>query len=162
MEPVRTLDAKIALIRQLMGDLIGARLVRFETAELQQLDGDWVAWADMPIRIDTDSGAVVSIAWSHFEDLWMERGTGLPFVPEDVVLRWVTNDIASIQPAVGSRMKSVRIGRGTMTCDGREVEIWTRLLIECDGGWLEVFNALDENGYAFHTTMPTGTWLPCL
>ncbi len=49
-----------------------------------------------------------------------------------------------------------------MTWDGRDIEIWTRLLIECDDGWLEIFNALDENDYAFHTMMPAGTFLPCL
>jgi len=145
-----------------MGDLIGRRLSQFETAELQLLDGDWVAWPDMPIRLYDDFGGIVSISWSRFDDLWIEPGLGLPFDTDQERLRWVTNGIMSIQPAIGKRMKSVMIGRGEMTWDGREIEIWTRLLIECDGGWLEIFNALDENDYAFHTNMPAGTFLPCL
>lgn len=39
------------------------------------------------------------------------------------------------------------------------VEIWTRLLIQVDEGWLEVFNALDENGYIFHAARPAGSFV---
>jgi len=162
MEPTTTLEAKIALVREVMGDLIGNRLVKYKTAELQLIDGTWVAWPDMPIRLYADSGAIVSVSWSRFGDLWIERGQGLPFATDDATLRWVTNGITPIEPAIGNRMKSVMIGRGEMTWDGREVEIWTRLLVEFDGGWLEVFNALDEHEYAFHTRMPSGTFLPCV
>ena len=49
-----------------------------------------------------------------------------------------------------------------MTLEGREVEIWTRLLIETDKGWLEISNALDENGYFFHLEKPRGTFVSCL
>jgi hypothetical protein len=35
-------------------------------------------------------------------------------------------------------------------------------VIELDRGWLEVFNALDENGYAFHTERPVGIFIPCI
>ena len=38
---------------------------------------------------------------------------------------------------------------------------WARLLLEFDRGWLEVFNALDENGYAGHATRPDGEWVRC-
>jgi hypothetical protein len=48
-----------------------------------------------------------------------------------------------------------------MSIEGEEVEIWTRLLIEVDGSWLEIFNALDENGYAFHAGRPAGIFVPC-
>ena len=41
-------------------------------------------------------------------------------------------------------------------------EIWTRLVIELDEGWLEVFNALDENDYAYHEDRPAGVFIPCL
>lgn len=34
--------------------------------------------------------------------------------------------------------------------------------IELEGQWLEVFNALDENGYDLHSTFPTGEFQHCL
>jgi hypothetical protein len=86
----------------------------------------------------------------------------LPFPTDDATVRWVQDGVARIQPAVGTLISAVLIGRGQMSIEGRELEIWTRLLIECDGCWLEIFNALDENGYDFHTTMPTGTFLKCI
>jgi len=54
------------------------------------------------------------------------------------------------------------LGRGEMSIEAKEVEIWTRLLIQVDEGWLEVFNALDENGYAFHAERPAGIFVPCI
>jgi len=56
----------------------------------------------------------------------------------------------------------VMLGRGEMSIGGKAVEIWTRLVIGLDEGWLEVFNALDENGYAFHVERPAGVFIPCL
>ena len=150
------------MVREVMGDLIGCRLVKFKTAERRLIDGAWVAWPDMPIRLYADSEVIVSVSWSRFDDMWIERGSGLPFATDDATLRWVTNGIMPIQPAIGNRMKSVMIGQGEMTWAGREAEIWTRLLIEFDAGWLEVFNALDENGYSFHTRMPSGIFVPCV
>jgi len=49
-----------------------------------------------------------------------------------------------------------------MSIEGRDIEIWTRLVIQVDGGWLEIFNALDENGYAFQRQKPDGEFLPCV
>ena len=51
------------------------------------------------------------------------------------------------------------LGRGEMTIEGRDVEIWT--LIETDRGWLEIFNALDENGYDLHAEKPAGMFVRC-
>jgi hypothetical protein len=49
-----------------------------------------------------------------------------------------------------------------MSVEGRDVEVWTRLLIQTDNGWLEIFNALDENGYDYHSERPGGTLMPCV
>lgn len=54
------------------------------------------------------------------------------------------------------------LGQGEMSIEGKPIEIWTRLLIRLDVGWLEIFNALDENGYAFHSERPEGSFIPCL
>ena len=48
-----------------------------------------------------------------------------------------------------------------MSIEGTEIEIWTRLLIETDKGWIELFNALDENGYDFHEGQPSGDFISC-
>jgi hypothetical protein len=53
------------------------------------------------------------------------------------------------------------LGQGEMAVEGREVEIWTRLMIETDRGWVEIFNALDENGYDLHAEKPAGTFVGC-
>jgi acetylornithine/succinyldiaminopimelate/putrescine aminotransferase len=50
---------------------------KYETAELQLIDGTWVAWPDMPIRLYADSEAIVSVSWSRFDDLCIERGVNL-------------------------------------------------------------------------------------
>ena len=67
-----------------------------------------------------------------------------------------------INGAVGTCIGAVMIGRGQMSVEGRDIEIWTRLLIELGNGWLEIFNALDENGYDFHTQRPTGNFITCI
>jgi len=37
----------------------------------------------------------------------------------------------------------------------RQFEIWTRLFLDLgDEHWLEVYNALDENGYCMHYNKP--------
>jgi hypothetical protein len=54
------------------------------------------------------------------------------------------------------------LGRGEMSIEGKEIEIWTRLLIATDRGWLEVSNALDENRYDFHVEMPGGDFVSCI
>ena len=77
-------------------------------------------------------------------------------------MRWVHNSIDRLNALIGSTILSVMLGRGEMTLEGRDLEIWTRLLIETDKGWLEVFNALDENGYDFHRHKPEGIFVSCI
>ena len=38
----------------------------------------------------------------------------------------------------------------------------TRLLIELDYGFFEIFNVCDENVYDFHDQMPAGNFVPCI
>jgi hypothetical protein len=104
----------------------------------------------------------VSISWSRFDDLWIAEDLSLPFPVEDSTVRRVSNGIDEINPVVGASIRSVMLGQGQMSIEGQEVEIGTRMLIEVDGGWLEIFNALDENGYAFHARRPAGMFVPCI
>ncbi len=53
------------------------------------------------------------------------------------------------------------LGQGEMSIEGRDIEIWTRLVIETDRGWLEIYNALDENGYEFYAERPEGNLVRC-
>jgi hypothetical protein len=156
------IDRKIEDIRAHFATIIGEEIIRYETAELLLDDGSWEGWPDLPIRLYTGSGRVVAISWSRFDDLWFADGPTLPFPIGDSAVRWVINGLEEINPAVGASIKSVMLGRGEMSLEGEEVEIWTRLVIELDRGWLEVFNALNENGYAFHAERPVGSFVPCI
>jgi hypothetical protein len=162
MRATVNLDSKIRKIRSSFSDVIGAKLVCYETAELLQDDGSWDPWPDLPIRLYTDTQKVIAIAWSRFDDLWIATDSSLPFSIQGSTVRWVRNSVEKINGAIGNPIGSVMIGRGQMSVEGRDVEIWTRLLIEVGSAWLEIFNALDENGYDFHLCQPTGTFIPCI
>ncbi len=155
------LASKIVEIQAHFAELIGEVIVRYETAELLLEDGSWADWADLPIRLFTATNRLLAISWSRFDDLWLANDTSLPFPTEGSTVRWVINGHRAINPSVGASIKSVMLGRGDMSIEGMGVEIWTRLVVELDQGWLEVFNALDENGYAFHHERPVGTFVPC-
>lgn len=156
------IDRKISEIRSHFAAVVGARIDRYETAELQLEDGTWDRWPDLPIRLYTDAGDVIAISWSRFDDLWIAGDLSLPFSVEGSTIRWVSNSIDRINAAVGASIRSVMLGQGEMSIEGREIEIWTRVLIQLDKGWLEILNALDENGYDFYTERPTGNFIPCL
>jgi hypothetical protein len=49
-----------------------------------------------------------------------------------------------------------------MRIGDQSIEIWTRLVIDLGDRWLEVFNALDENGYQLHEELPTGDFVNCI
>jgi hypothetical protein len=136
-------------------------LHRYSTAELLHDDGSWDAWTDLPIRIEWGADRLIAVSWSKFDDLWLRTDASLPFSVEGLTVRWVHNSIDRLNAAIGSIILSVMLGRGEMSIGGRDVEIWTRLLIETDKGWLEVFNALDENGYDFHLQKPDGAFVSC-
>jgi hypothetical protein len=156
------LDERIADIRKAFGPAIGTELRGYSTAELLLDDGTWDAWPDLPIRLELSSGYLIAISWSKFDDLWIATDDSLPFSVEGSTVRWVHNALDKLNDAVGAPIRSVMLGRGEMSAKGKEVEIWTRLLIETDEGWLEIFNALDENGYDLHLEKPDGTFVSCI
>jgi hypothetical protein len=156
------LDSTISTIRSSFSTVVGAKLAYYETAELLLDDGSWASWPDLPIRLYTDTQKLIAIAWSRFDDLWIATDSSLPFSIEGSTVRWVRSSVEKINRALGNPIGSVMIGRGQMSVEGREVEIWTRLLIDFDSGWLEIFNALDENGYDFHLQRPAGAFIPCI
>lgn len=151
---------KIDVIRHACLPLIGRGIERFETAELLTVDGDWIDWPDWPLRLFCSGPTLLSISRSKFDDLWLAGDLTLPC---DVgqTTRWKTNGIESLLPAIGRTIRGVSLGRGRMTWESHEVEIWTRLLFDLGECWLETFNALDENGYALHWERPEGEFLAC-
>jgi hypothetical protein len=153
---------KIESIRQHFTELIGQRISRYQTAQLLLSDGSWDNWPDLPIRIYTDRGHLVSVSWSQFDDLWLSSDSSLPFVGEDATTRWVDNSIAQINECFGRTIRGVMLGRGEMSVEGRDIEVWTRLVVHLGDCWLEIFNALDENGYNLHRVQPSGEFVHCI
>jgi hypothetical protein len=158
-----SLKEKVARIQEHFSGAIGSKLIAYETAELRELDGQWSPWPDLPIRLHLDSGQMIAVSWSNFDDLWLASDLSLPFEAEleDAEVRWVRNAISPINPVLGSILRSVQLGRGNMSIEGREIEIWTRLLLQFPNHCLEIFNALDENGYQLHSNPPDIQTIPC-
>lgn len=161
-ERTSSLEKKIELIRSHFLPVLGSRVVSYETAEHLHDEGTWTPWPDLPIRLFTDTSIIVAVSWWNFDQLWMAANSTLPFSVEGETVRWVENGIERINGMIGSVIRSVRLGRGEFSVESRSVEIWTRLLIQVDDFWLEVFNALDENGYDLHSHMPTGDFVTCV
>jgi hypothetical protein len=155
------IEHKIREIRLHFAAVVGAKIDRYETAELLLQDGTWESWPDLPIRLYTDAGDMIAISWSRFDDLWIANDLSLPFSIEGSTIRWVTNKIERINAAIGSSIRSVMLGQGEISIEEDDIEIWTRILIQLDNGWLEIFSALGENEYCFYTERPAGNFIPC-
>jgi hypothetical protein len=162
MSSTQLLNEKIDAIKAHFAPLIGETISGYETAELLLLDGTWEPWPDLPIRLHTLETSSVGISWSKFDDLWLASDTSLPFSIEDSSIRWVKDSHEKMNTAIGSPIRSAMLGRGEMSIGGSAIEIWTRLVIQVGDGWLEVFNALDENGYDYHHREPQGEFIRCI
>jgi hypothetical protein len=155
-------EEKINDIREHFSSVIGSIIVGYETVEFLNDGGRWDTWPDLPIRLQVGPKTCIAIAWSGYDDLWLAMDLSLPFSVEGSTIRWVKNSIEKINSAIGATIHSVTLGRGEMSIEGRDIEIWTRLMVQTDLGWLEIFNALDENGYDFHLKKPVGTFVSCI
>ncbi len=152
---------KVDAIRSHFAPLIGKRIIRYRTAELRHEDGRWSSWPDLPIRIMTDDSLSIGISWSCFDDLALTHGDNDPAWSDAATTRWVDNGIDAINGCLGRVILGVSLGRGQMAIGDSEIEIWTRLLIDLGDCWLEIFNALDENGYCLHDELPPGEFVTC-
>lgn len=152
---------KLDLIREQFLPLTGHRIVRFETAEILHGDGTWSEWPDLPIRLFTDDGHTVSVSWSRLDDLFLVEGYALPFDADPETTRWRTNLPDNLCSIIGKKICGTMIGRGEMSVEGKDTLIWTRLVLDLGGTWLEIFNALDENGYQIHESQPDGEFQRC-
>lgn len=155
------MDVKNERIREFFLPVIGAKLLRYETAELQLEDGSWDVFNDLPIRMFFDSEIALSVAWSQYDELWLSNRLDLPF-DHGSTIRWITNSPIVLNNAIGKTLDSVMLGQGEMSVEGKDIEIWTRLILKYGDIWVEIFNALDENGYDSHTAQPIGTFINCV
>lgn len=155
------IEDKINAIRDACTPFIGKTIERFETAEILHDDGTWDDWPDLPIRLYCTDQTLLSVSWSRFDDLWLSNDKSLPFAAEDATTRWKSNGIKKISAAIGRRIQGVSLGCGEMSIESRDIEIWTRLVFDLGRSWLEVFNALDENGYDLHDAEPDGEFRKC-
>ena len=150
---------KIQLIRHQFAPILGQRLEQYETAELL-CEGAWHPYDDLPLRLYFSSSPMVSICWSKFDALsFADQPFGLQAVSD---VRWVKNGRSDLDQVLGLSLSGVALGRGEMSVEGRDIEIWTRLALDLGPKWLEVFNALDENGYAVHDRLPEGEFYRCV
>ncbi len=156
------IENKINAIREAWAPLIGKTIQRFETAEILYDDGTWDDWPDLPLRIYCTDHSLVSVSWSRFDDLWLSNDTSLPFSIENVATRWKSNGITQLHAAIGHKIHSVSLGRSPLPLESHAMAIWTRLVIDLGGPWLEIFNALDENGYDLHLAKPDGELRKCI
>lgn len=160
MEEVDDKQAKIEAVCRHFGPLIGEHLSSFETAQIK-LEGEWQPWLDLPIRLYFGHDSLVSLAWSHSDKLFISNDKSINFSTEGSEVRWVSETIDVVRPALSGTLKSVELGRGEQSFGEQKIEIWTRLILEQDNGWLEIFNGLDENAFRFHRDKPIGEFIRC-
>jgi len=163
MNYAESLENKSQLIRNQFESMLGKPITGYELAELWcEEEKEWSEWMDIPLFLSSGE-EVISISWQKFNELAIEKGRTLPFSLSGSTVRWLSEGVSNVEPAIGKIISSISIGRGEMSVEDREIEIWTRLLIGFDGGEvLEVFNALDESGIVFHTNPVSGETIKCI
>ncbi len=151
MNYVTAVDEKIELIRDRFRSLMGAEFLGYELAQIWcSNEEEWSNWMDIPLFLSFDQ-STLSISWEKFDDLAIENGRVLPFSLGGSTIRWLCEGVELLDSLIGQKVLGVSLAKGQMTLGNADVEIWTRLLIDLDGGsTLEIFNALDENGIELH------------
>ncbi len=163
MNYVSSAENKIELIRKQFSPLVGGKIEGYELAQLWcEEDQEWSDWMDVPLFL-TIKGITVSISWQKLDELAIGPGRNLPFSLGGCTVRWICEGIETIDSILGEKIASISLGKGEMSIEGNEVEIWTRLLINfTNGKTFEVFNALDENGIALHDNEITKDVKKCI
>ncbi len=171
MEYFETVEEKITEIKKIFQPIVGEKLVRHETAELffeisdttLKEDSGWDVWNDLPIRLYFSNNMNASVSWSKFENLFVKPDLSLPkWLDTKTKIRWVNTQIKKIDILYGQRLKGVKLGRGEMSVEDEKIVIWTRFLLVFETGYLEIFNALDENGYYVYNNLPEGEFQDCV
>jgi len=148
---------KIDLIRRHCLPLVGDVVYWYETALIVLEDGGVDDWPDMPIRIKFQSGHLISVSWSKLDDLWIAADTSLPVTHQPQNILWKRNGFERLNSIIGKPLDDIHLGMDANTLNGVALNTWTRLVMELDGVWFEIFNGLDENQYELHSDKPAGT-----
>jgi hypothetical protein len=157
------LEDKIELIQKNFAHLIGAKVVGYEIAQIWcDEEQEWDNWMDIPLFLIVGE-TTLSISWNEFDELGIEKGRVLPFSLGGTTVRWLSEGNELLDLIVGETIDTVSIGKGEMSIEDKEIEIWTRLLITLGNGMtFEVFNALDENGFALQENTILGEVKKCI
>jgi hypothetical protein len=146
---VETIEDKLKLVESSFSHLIGKELSGYEIAKVE-IEGVWSYWNDLPIYLAFGED-VLSISWTQLNELAISQCRTLPFNVSGFTLEWVDDGFDPLDKTVGKKILSVSLGRSEFSLEDNGIEIWTRLFIGLNNGkTLEIFNALDENGYCLH------------
>jgi hypothetical protein len=154
---------KVDLIKSYFEPVVGSTIQQLQTVQLFY-DGDvdeWGDWNEQPISLKFSEDRIISVSWSKFDEIWMASEKTLSHRNCSMEFRWVTNSNSLLLPIIGQQLSSAWLGQGEMSMGGSRLEIWTRLLLEFDDNWLEIFNAMDENGYDLHESKPLCEMVRC-
>ena len=151
MKYFANLREKKDLVHHQFSELIGEVIVGYELAQIWCKEtAAWSEWNDLPVFLSIGS-CELSISWQKFDELAIEAGRVLPFSLCGSTVRWIDSGNIHLDAAIGRTVESVSLAQGEMTVGSSETGVWTRLLIHLTGGGsLEIFNALDENGFELH------------
>jgi len=157
-------ESKVAAIAAAFSPLFGKQLLRYQNADLFiESEAEWSRWDDLPVRLYFGADNRVSVSWWKFDELWLSSAASVPpWLADSSGVRWVESEIVEVDRFMGKHLVGVELGRGEMTIDGKDHEIWTRLLLDFGGCWLEICDGLDENAYVVHDRHPTGDFAACV
>jgi len=146
---VESLEEKVQLVESSFSHLIGKELSGYEIAKVE-IEGKWSYWHDLPIFLSFDND-LLAISWTQLNELAISSHRVLPFNVAGFTLAWAEEGFEPLDKIFGTTIISVSLGKGEFSLEGNDIEIWTRLFIGLNNGkTLEIFNALDENGYCLH------------
>ncbi len=164
MDYVEAVEQKIKGVSEIYGPAVGRVFKKYEVAELYcDSEKEWSRWDDLPIRMYFDN-ILTSVSWTNYNELRVRNDQSNPeWLNHDpgMKVRWVESGVDKIEIFINKKLDSVHLGRGQMSMEGRNIEIWTRLLLVFNNGCLEIYNKLDENGYETHDRMPIGEFIKC-
>ncbi len=153
---------KVELIKSRFSELIGKEITHYELPQIVlESKNEWDDWMDLPLFL-TFGDRTLSISWDKFDDLAIEEGRVIPFSLCGYTVRWLCEGVEILEKVLGKTLTSVSLGIGEMNLDGRDIEIWTRVLLSLnDESTLDIFNALDENGIELFSEKPKGESIKC-
>lgn len=158
------LHGQIQLVCQYFHSRVGLTLLRYETGMLRDAQNSYRSWHEAGIWLHLGPGEPVMVRWSVIELLVVDFDEPLPPWDESANPDFgsVVNALPELNPLCGCALRAVYLDATDDHWEGASLVLRRpRLLLEFDRGWLEVFNALQENGYTTHATRPDGEWIRC-